>query len=119
MSLRSWYAVAAAASVALAACSERDPDSTTGPQFANTDPCGFSNSLVTGYFPSSRHSSILSLKQSMANAGHGTTNARTSGFQIMDSIGSVSRKFAVSPAAGAQLTVAVAHYLRFAQEVPY
>ena len=107
MSRRSWYAVAAAASVALAACSERDPDSTTGPQFANTDPCGFSNSLVTGYFPSSRHSSILSLKQSMANAGHGTTNARTSGFQIMDSIGSVSRKFAVSPAAGAQLTVAV------------
>jgi hypothetical protein len=109
MSLRSWYAVAAAATLALAACSEREPQSATGPELAGgiTDPCGFSNSLVTGYFPSSRHSSIISLKQSMANAGHGTPNARTAGFQIMDSIGSVSRNFAVSPAAGAQLTVAV------------
>jgi hypothetical protein len=107
MSRCSWYAVAAAATLALGACSERDPDSTTGPQFANTDPCGFSNSLVINYFPSSRQSSIITLKQSMANAGHGTSAARTFGFQIMDSIGSVSRSFSVSPSAGAQLTVAL------------
>jgi hypothetical protein len=107
MARHSLYAVAAA--LVLAACSEPQPESTTGPQFAggNTDPCGFSNSLITGYFPSSRQSPILSLKQSMANAGTGTEDARDFGFQIMDSIGSVSRNFAVSPAAGAQLTVAV------------
>ncbi len=72
-----------------------------------TDACGFSNSLVTNYFPSSLHGKILTLKQSMGNAGHGTPNARTFGFEIMDSVGSVSRSFSVSPTAGAQLTVAL------------
>lgn len=102
------YAVATAAALALVACSERQPESTTGPQFAQgTDPCAFSNSIVTGYFPSSRQSSALSLKQSMGDAGHGTIGARDFGFKLMDSIGSVSRSFAVSASAGAQLTVAV------------
>jgi hypothetical protein len=105
---RSLYALAAAAAVALAACSERQPESPTGPEFKpSTDPCAFSNSLVSGFFPSSRQSFVLSLKQSMANAGHGTVDARTFGFQIMDSIGSVSRSFVVSPTAGAQLTRAL------------
>jgi hypothetical protein len=105
---RSLYAVAAAAILALAACSDREPESTTGPQFApSADPCGFSNSLITNYFPSSQQAPILSLKQSMANAGHGTTNARTFGFQIMDSIGFLSRTASVSSLAGAQLTVAL------------
>ena len=109
MSCRSLYAIAAAATLALAACSDREPESTTGPQFAppSADPCGFSNSLITNYFPSSRQAPILSLKQSMASAGTGTTNARTFGFEIMDSIGSVSRNFVVTPGAGAQLTIAV------------
>jgi hypothetical protein len=103
-------AVAATAILALVACGEREPGSTTGPEFAdrgNTSACGFSNSLITNYFPSSRQSKILSLKQSMGNAGQGTTSARTFGFEIMDSIGSVSRSFSVSPAAGAQLTLAL------------
>jgi hypothetical protein len=105
---RSLYAVAAAAILAVAGCSDREPESTTGPQFApSADPCGFSNSLITNYFPSSRQAPILSLKQSMANAGHGTTNARTFGFQIMDSIGFLSRTASVSSLAGAQLTVAL------------
>jgi hypothetical protein len=105
----SLYALAAAAALVLAACSEPQPESTTGPQFAggHTDPCGFSNSLVTNYFPSSMQSSVLQLKQSMGNAGQGTTAARNFGFQIMDSIGLASRTFSVSPAAGAQLTIAV------------
>jgi hypothetical protein len=110
MFCRSLYLVAATATLGLAACSDREPESTTGPQFApggSTDPCGFSNSLITNYFPSSRQAPILSLKQSMGNAGTGTGNARTFGFQIMDSIGSVSRNFVVTPAAGAQLTIAV------------
>jgi hypothetical protein len=106
-----WYALAVAVTLAAAACSERDTESTTGPQFAggsNTGPCDISNSLVTGYFPSSNQSFILSLKSSMANAGHGTDNARTFGFQIMDSIGSVSRNYSsVSASAGAQLTIAL------------
>jgi hypothetical protein len=103
-------AVAAAAILTLGACSEREPGSTTGPQFApggTSDACGFSNSLITNYFPSSRQAKILTLKQSMGNAGHGTPNARTFGFEIMDSVGSVSRSFAVDPGAGAQLTIAV------------
>jgi hypothetical protein len=110
MAPRSLYTVAAVAAIALAACTEREPGSTTGPEFApggNTDACGFSNSLVTNYFPSSRQAKILTLKQSMANAGSGTVNARTFGFEIMDSVGSVSRWSFSSPAAGAQLTVAL------------
>lgn len=110
MAPRLLYAVAAVTILALAACSEREPGSTIGPEFApggNTDACGFSNSLITNYFPSSRQSKILTLKQSMGNAGHGTPNARTFGFEIMDSVGSVSRSFSVSPTAGAQLTVAL------------
>lgn len=110
MAPRSLYAVAAAAIIALAACSDREPGSTTGPQFAPgaaTGACGFSNSLVSDYFPSSQQGKILTLKQSMANAGHGTPEARTFGFEIMDSIGSVSRNFSIDPAAGAQLTVAL------------
>ena len=105
----SLFAIAAAATLVLAACSEREPDSPTGPELAGgtVDPCAFSNSLISNYFPGGRQSTIISLKQSMANAGHGTTDARTAGFQIMDSIGSVSRNFSVSPAAGAQLTVAL------------
>ena len=113
MARHSLYAVAAAAALVLAACSAPQPESTTGPLFdgGNPDPCGFSNSLVTSYFPSSPstlQSYILSLKQSMGNAGHGTTAARTFGFEIMDSIGSVSRSYpSASPSAGAQLTVAL------------
>ncbi len=110
MAPRSLYAVAAAATLVFSACSDREPGSTTGPQFApggSTDACGFSNSLITDYFPSARQAKILTLKQSMANAGHGTPSARTFGFEIMDSIGSVSRTFSVSPTAGAKLTVAL------------
>jgi hypothetical protein len=109
MARRTLKVFAAVAILALGACSEREPGSTTGPQFApgGTDACGFSNSLITNYFPSASQGKILTLKQSMAAAGHGTSNARTFGFEIMDSVGSVSRSFAVSPAAGAQLTVAL------------
>src|ERR687898_533636 len=100
MDLRSLYAVATAATLVLAACSEREPESTTGPNLApaDTDPCGFSNSLVTGYFPSSRQSFMLSVKQSMANEAQ-ASQKRTYGFQIMDSIGSVSRNtaFTIDP----------------------
>src|SRR5687768_15377753 len=112
MAPRSLYAVAALAIVAIAACTEREPGSTTGPEFApggNTDACGFSNSLITNYFPSSRQAKILTLKQSMGSAGHGTSDAKTFGFEIMDSVGAVSRNpsFSVDPAAGAQLTMAL------------
>jgi hypothetical protein len=108
MAPRSLYAIAVAM-LALAACSDREPDSTTGPQFApaTTDVCGFSNSLISDYFPSSHQGKIVTLKQSMASAGHGTPDARTFGFEIMDSIGAVSRSFSVDPAVGAQLTVAL------------
>jgi hypothetical protein len=104
------YVVAASAIFALAACSDREPGSTTGPQFVpagSTDPCGFSNSLVTSYFPTSRQGKILTLKQSLDNATLYSESARTFGFEIMDSIGSVSRTFSIDPAAGAQLTVAL------------
>ena len=110
MARRSLYAVAAVATLVLSACSDQEPGGTTGPQFAPggpTDACGFSNSLITNYFPSARQSKILTLKQSLAGAGHGTATARTFGFEIMDSIGSVSRNFSVDPGAGAQLTVAL------------
>ena len=43
----------------------------------------------------------------MESAGKGTPNARTFGFQIMDSIGSVSRNFTVNASAGATLTLAL------------
>lgn len=104
------YTIAVAATLALAACSEREPGSTTGPQLApggKPDPCGFSNSLISNYFPTSLQGTIITLKQSMANAGQGTTNARTFGFEIMDSIGSLSRTATVDPSAGAALTMAL------------
>ncbi|HJR17313.1 MAG TPA: hypothetical protein VJ808_10710, partial [Gemmatimonadales bacterium] len=110
MAPRWLYPAAAAATLALAACSEREPDSTTGPQFApgRPDACGFSNELISDYFPSSHTGIITNLKTSMANAGQGTTNARTFGFEIMDSIGSLSRTAAtVDPSAGAALTNAL------------
>jgi hypothetical protein len=109
MARSSLFAVAAAATLVLAACSEREPESTTGPDFAaGTDPCGFSNSLVTGYFPSSRQSYMLSVKSSMASSAE-DSQKRTYGFELMDSIGSVSRNtaFSTSPTAGAELTVAI------------
>jgi hypothetical protein len=63
--------------------------------------------LVTNYFPSSRQAKILSLKQSLDNATLYSPAARTFGFEIMDSIGSVSRSFSIDPAAGGHLTVAL------------
>jgi hypothetical protein len=109
MARRSFFAFAAAATLVLAACIEREPDSTTGPDFApGTDACGFSNSLVTRYFPSSRQSYMLSVKSSMASAVQ-AAQKRTLGFELMDSIGSVSRNtaFSTDPAAGAELTIAI------------
>jgi hypothetical protein len=110
MARSSLFAVAAAATLVLAACTEREPESTTGPEFAptSTDACGFSNSLVTGYFPSSRQAYMLSVKQSMASSVQ-AAQKRTYGFELMDSIGSVSRNtaFSTTPAKGAELTVAI------------
>jgi hypothetical protein len=101
--------VALGATLALAACADSSPQATTEPEFhfTSSGPCDFSTTLITNYFPASRQSFIRSLKQSMANAGKGTTGARTFGFQIMDSIGSVSRNFTVSASAGATLTLAL------------
>ena len=109
MARSSLYTFAAAATLVLAACTEREPESTTGPEFAPTSTaCGFSNSLVTGYFPSSRQAYMLSVKSSMASSAQ-DAQKRTYGFQIMDSIGSVSRNtvFTIDPAKGAELTVAI------------
>lgn len=111
MARRMLSMVAAAVTLAVAACDDPQPESTLGPQLASakTGPCEFSNSLVSDYFPNSMQGAILDLKRSMADAGQGTTAARTFGFEIMDSIGSVSRNpdHSVSPAAGAQLTMAL------------
>ena len=101
------------AAAALAACSEqRESESVTGPQFKPTpDACDFNalNSLITGYFPTANgpQSRALSLKQAMATATARTSGAIDAGFEIMDSIGAVSRYAAgnVSPTAGAQLTM--------------
>ena len=104
------YAVAAAATVGIVACSDPQPERTTGPQFVptgSTDPCDFSNSLINDYFPAGRQADVRTLKQSMANAGHGTVAARTFGFEIMDSIGWFSRNFTLDPSKGATLTVAL------------
>ncbi len=109
MARSSLFLFAAAATLVLAACTEHEPESTTGPEFASTSTaCGFSNSLVTGYFPGSRQSYMLTVKSSMASSATDSLK-RIYGFQLMDSIGSVSRNtaFSVSPAAGAQLTVAI------------
>ena len=109
MARRSLFTVAAAATLVLAACTDREPETMTGPEFApSTDPCGFSNSLVTGYFPSSLQSYMLSVKSSMSSSVQ-DAQKRTYGFQIMDSIGSVSRNtgFSIDPAKGAELTVAI------------
>ena len=68
MARSSLFLFAAAATLVLAACTEHEPESTTGPEFAaSTDPCGFSNSLVSGYFPGSRQSYMLTVKSSMAS----------------------------------------------------
>ncbi len=110
MARSSLFLFAAAATLVLAACTEREPESTTGPEFAptTTDACGFSNSLVSGYFPGSRQSYMLTVKSRMASSTQ-ASQKRTYGFELMDSIGSVSRNtaFSTDPAAGAQLTIAI------------
>jgi hypothetical protein len=115
------------AAAALAACGDqRGTESLTGPQLAgrpSSNACDFNglNSLITSYFPSSRQSPILSLKQSMASAGANTTVARDKGFLIMDSIGYLSRdvSVSVSASAGAQLTIGLINCMFNASKITY
>ncbi|CAN5717970.1 hypothetical protein BH24GEM1_BH24GEM1_07440 [soil metagenome] len=98
---------------AIGACAEQDQsEDVTGPQFAppirNATACvpNSLNSLISGYFPGSSSSYIKSLSQAMLSA---TTDAgkRDKGFEILDSIGSVSRKQTVDAVAGSDLTKGV------------
>jgi hypothetical protein len=97
--------VAAAATLLLIACGGQEPRTPTEPQFAkgggsSGTACDFNslNSLITGYFPSSQQSGILSLKGDFQNASDATTR-RAIGFQIMDSIGKTSRTATLSASA--------------------
>jgi hypothetical protein len=96
------------------ACGDSQRDTVTGPEFKPGPPPGACNfgglpTLVRSYFPGSRQNAIVGLAGSMESAGQFTTVARDYGFQIMDSIGFLSRDASVSSdaPAGATLTVAL------------
>jgi hypothetical protein len=102
------------------ACGEQPRDSVTGPEFKPGPPpgtCDFSGlaGLVRNYFPGPRQNAIVTLVGSMQTAGQQTPDARTFGFQIMDSIGFLSRDASVTtdPAAGAALTVGLINNCMF------
>jgi len=102
--------VAVGATVALAACSDSTPQSTTDPQFASTptDACTISSTLVNSYFQGQTAQQIRALTALLPDSGLGTRGARTVGFRIMDSIGAVSRRStSASASAGAALTKAL------------
>ncbi len=114
MARRLLCSVALGVTVALAACSDSDPQGTTEPQFdrpgspSTTNACTISNTLVNNYFQGSAAQVIRALKDQLPAAGQGTSGARTIGFQIMDSIGAVSRRSSNANAgAGAALTIAL------------
>lgn len=95
-----------------AACSEQQRDTVTGPEFKPAPPPGACNfgalpGLVRDYFPGSRQNYIVGLVGSMTSAGQHSPGARDFGFEIMDSIGFLSRDESVTStaAAGAKLTV--------------
>ena len=99
--------------VVASACNEQEqPDGVTGPQFkpgpppspSACDPSSL-NSLISGYFPGGTSSAIRSLKDAMIAATEGSEK-RDNGFEILDSIGSVSRDadYSLDPVAGSELT---------------
>jgi hypothetical protein len=101
-----------AVAVLSTACSEQQRETVTGPEFKTTPPpgaCDFGAlpGLVRNYFPGSRQNYIVGLAGSMATAGQFTSGARNAGFQIMDSVGFLSRDASVTSnaGAGANLTV--------------
>ena len=92
--------------------SDHDDDAVTGPEFKPGPPpvgCDFGGlaGLIRNYYPGPRQNAIIAIADQMAGVGEGTKDARTFGFQIMDSIGFLSRDKTVSvdPAAGAALTL--------------
>jgi hypothetical protein len=99
--------------VVASACNEQEqPDGVTGPQFKPAPPPSASacspnslNNLITGYFPGTYASAIKSLKDAMIAATTGSSK-RDKGFEILDSIGSVSRNpaYSLDPVAGSELT---------------
>jgi hypothetical protein len=104
-----------AAAVLVTACGEQQRDTVTGPEFKPAPPpagaCDFGGlpGLVRTYWPGSRQNPIVDLAGSMAGQGAFTSGARDYGFQIMDSVGFLSRDASVAsdPAAGANVTVAL------------
>jgi hypothetical protein len=99
--------------VVASACNEQEqPDGVTGPQFKPGPPPSSSacdpsslNSLISGYFPGGTSSAIKSIKDEMIAATTGSAK-RDAGFEILDSIGSVSRNadYSLDPVAGSELT---------------
>ena len=103
------------AGVLVSACSEeQQTESVTGPLSAArpTDPSACDpnslNSLITGYFPGNTSTPIKSLKDAMIAATTGAAK-RDEGFEILDSIGSLSRNqsYTVDPADGSALAQGV------------
>jgi hypothetical protein len=106
--------VAVAAVCALAACSEPEQKTATGPEFVPSTPpppnaCDFSlvRSLITSYFSSPLQLQARTLEQQMEDAVDFDTVAVNRGFSIMSLIGQASRQGTPSATAGSNLTKAL------------
>lgn len=97
-----------------AACGEQgqERELATGPEFKPSPPptgCDFTGlpTLIRSYFPGPRQTAIVNIADLMAAAGQHSSGARDHGFEIMDSVGYLSRDNSVTtdPAAGATLTI--------------
>jgi hypothetical protein len=101
--------------LALAACSEPEQQTATGPEFRRSPPppstaCDFGavKDLVNSYFSPPAKQTAQDLQSQMETAGKQTASAVTNGFAILDLIGKTSRSDAPpSPVVGSNLTKAV------------
>jgi hypothetical protein len=106
--------VAIAAVCVLAACSEQQQKTPTGPEFVPKPPpstydCDFTAvaSLVNSYFTSPLQQNAKTLEQQMEAAGSRSDNAVQRGFDIMSLIGQASRQTTSVASTGSSLTKAL------------
>ncbi len=97
------------AALAMAACNEQqESDRMTGPSLAPPiDPAACAptslNSQISAYFPGNSGNPIKDLKDAMLAAAVGSDDRLSTGFQILQEIGSLSRKQTVDGVAGSAL----------------
>jgi hypothetical protein len=116
--------LALASLVVLAACSEPEQQTPTGPEFKVTPPstaCDFGavKTLINSYLAPPDQQTAQGFEGQMETAGKWTADAVTKGFAIMDLIGKASRSYAPSAIVGSNLTKALTKCMFDASQTEY